>query len=149
MPQSHLPLPLQILASGVRQRRRDDSVDSLHTPPTWLGANEEKVEVCFHLSLFELQNMTSEKRIPFFCGRNSLISQHIKLKTKNINQTTQIDLSESRVLSFYISALLFEWDLFCLDAARHSSLPAISLSWQDVHSLEAVGIYQTFRRINR
>lgn len=37
MPQSHLPLPLQILPSGVLQRRRDDSVDSLHTPPTWLG----------------------------------------------------------------------------------------------------------------
>ncbi|TNN37305.1 hypothetical protein EYF80_052525 [Liparis tanakae] len=35
-PQSHRPLPLQTLPSGVRQRRSDDSVDSLHTAPTWL-----------------------------------------------------------------------------------------------------------------
>lgn len=37
VPQSHFPLPLQILPSGVRQRRRAESADSLHTAPTWLG----------------------------------------------------------------------------------------------------------------
>lgn len=40
-PQSHLPLPLQMLPSGVRQRRREDSVESRHTPATWLINNKE------------------------------------------------------------------------------------------------------------
>lgn len=51
MPQLHFPLPLQILPSGVRQRRKDDSVDSLQTPPTWLGKRKIRFSTTFIMRL--------------------------------------------------------------------------------------------------